>query len=387
MIAAGADTCCHGTTTDHILELQSIRGIASLFVVVGHCISFYAAPAWWNLFKHIVNTKAAVEVFFVLSGYVLGRSLYKGDFSRTSLEAYYIKRIARIYPALLVASAVALLYVSLVHFNVPIPAQSQWMSERFRAERFTIIHIAASFLGLLAFLIPPVWTIFVELVASALLPLAGILMANRVVLFWVLVIALVLVSVTVGGSVYYNVDLYLMDFALGAAIVLINPAHILPKVLTTHRMTVVVVLATALLICTRASFNVGPRDRWMHLYESALAALIIFTFAKMGFRSKPLRSRFFVWLGDISYSVYLLHFTVMCLTAAVLQIACPNAISTLGGVVAGLLLSVVTICVVLPLSALMYQKVELPGIRLGKWIARARTVDVTAERAPVARPL
>src|ERR1700736_6060141 len=64
----------HGVLRDHsghIVELQSLRGIAATAVLFGHVIGYYAIPDWLIFLGKLSNGRAAVVVFFVLSGYVL----------------------------------------------------------------------------------------------------------------------------------------------------------------------------------------------------------------------------------------------------------------------------------------------------------------------------
>jgi peptidoglycan/LPS O-acetylase OafA/YrhL len=117
-----------------IAYLDSIRGIAALLVVAYHC--WIAADARERLgltgTPHSVTSlvlqvvarlfeagRASVMLFFVLSGYVLARSLAK---HRVSYGGYAIKRILRIYPAFFVVIAAS--YVLHRAFGVPPHAPS-----------------------------------------------------------------------------------------------------------------------------------------------------------------------------------------------------------------------------------------------------------------------
>ena len=55
-------------------RLESLRGVAAMMVAVGHAFLAIDAPyraGWFQIF----NGHAAVRLFFVLSGYVLGLAL------------------------------------------------------------------------------------------------------------------------------------------------------------------------------------------------------------------------------------------------------------------------------------------------------------------------
>ena len=62
----------------HLVELQSLRGLAATLVVVDHCFSYYKSPHYLQNIRDVVgNGDASVVLFFVLSGFVLFRSQAK----------------------------------------------------------------------------------------------------------------------------------------------------------------------------------------------------------------------------------------------------------------------------------------------------------------------
>ena len=105
------------STTDHIVELQSLRGIAASIVMVGHALIYYDNPSWFYAFALAFNGRSAVVVFFVLSGYVLTRSLWNARFDKVTVVRFYIQRFFRIYPAIWIASTLGLVYLFALHWG------------------------------------------------------------------------------------------------------------------------------------------------------------------------------------------------------------------------------------------------------------------------------
>ena len=70
-------------------------------------------------------------------------------------------------------------------------------------------------------------------------------------------------------------------------------------------------------------------------------------------------------LGKISYSVYLNHTTVIFLMTPIYRWLYLNSLTLTLAFLISLLL---TFAVVLPISALTYRFIELPGIAAGKWV-------------------
>jgi peptidoglycan/LPS O-acetylase OafA/YrhL len=98
----------------HFKELDSLRGIAALVVVVYHWTHLWpdeAYPRWFHLLliltplQLITNGHASVVLFFVLSGFVLSLPQVRGQ--EVVYSIYLVKRICRIYLPYLAALALA----------------------------------------------------------------------------------------------------------------------------------------------------------------------------------------------------------------------------------------------------------------------------------------
>ncbi|HME26932.1 MAG TPA: acyltransferase [Acetobacteraceae bacterium] len=77
--------------------LDGLRGVLACYVMLSHTLPFAPLPAWLHwLFQH---GGAGVDVFFILSGLVIVQSL--ASFSYQPLP-FLIARVARIYPVFLV---------------------------------------------------------------------------------------------------------------------------------------------------------------------------------------------------------------------------------------------------------------------------------------------
>lgn len=100
--------------------VDGLRGIASLSIVLFHCffgamvllkdfdrISVFTAqlPAWLGF---LANTDKAVDVFFMVSAYLLGGALIRESQRSGTIAArnFYIRRLFRIYPLFLLGLAV-----------------------------------------------------------------------------------------------------------------------------------------------------------------------------------------------------------------------------------------------------------------------------------------
>ena len=351
--------------SDQITELQSLRGIAAVTVMISHCLVGYGPSPLLTRISGVFNGRAAVVIFFVLSGYVLTRSLQRSRFNRSSVLRFYARRIFRLYPAIWVASALGLAYLFALHWQIPPDRPGPVIQHSFRLDRFDTLHIVASFAGMTTFIIPQLWTIFVEIVSSIAIPgIAFAALYHRHWFVWLLGLAL-LVSFLVPNT-YYHVTLYLVDFVVGVGLAVFGLVVGLFRNAPARSLVCIGLIALACM-------QFLPLDYWSplaNLLEMAVAASIIGTLVGASERVYLLRSRFLRFLGDISYSIYLLHFLVLCTVIKALTLlqqalgVCPDIY------VLTIALACVTCAVTILLSWLTYVYVEEPGIELGKRVLR-----------------
>jgi peptidoglycan/LPS O-acetylase OafA/YrhL len=157
-----------------IPALDGLRGIAILLVLARHGARVFeperqaVLPIFgWDLIIPFENGWAGVDLFFVLSGFLITHHLAKHGppFSKEFLKKYFTKRILRIFPAYYFFLAV----VSLGLLPFYRPAQ-----EGLKAAVYTHLFFFQDYLG--SGIVPAFWSIAVEerfyLVAPSLLLLA-----------------------------------------------------------------------------------------------------------------------------------------------------------------------------------------------------------------------
>jgi peptidoglycan/LPS O-acetylase OafA/YrhL len=99
------------------------------------------------------------------------------------------------------------------------------------------------------------------------------------------------------------------------------------------------------------------------LIESVSAATLITGIVERTWA--PLRRQAAVRLGDISYSLYLIHFIIMSITAKLISRWLVDGNSRAVALMAS------TLLLTLPFAVLTYEMIEKPGIIVGKKIAGA----------------
>ena len=110
----------------YIRSHTALRGIAALLVCVYHYVMFVCGADWMaGASRLLANGYAAVDLFFVLSGYILTARyghVFAAGIERGAWRDFINRRFARLYPLHLATLAMALPF-ALFRKNADLPAQ------------------------------------------------------------------------------------------------------------------------------------------------------------------------------------------------------------------------------------------------------------------------
>src|ERR1700733_427874 len=357
----------------HIDELQSLRGVAALIVAVSHMSSIYSLPPMVRIaIDAICNAHASIIVFFVLSGYVLTGSLLRRGLSWPSVKGFYVGRLFRLLPALWVASAVSAVFLLLFPHRMIHPAITNWFMLYLPSfPREPQLILAA--LAIDRSLIMPVWTIFIELMGSAIMPLLVAISLMKTRLFsWILFAMGVAAYTLVNAPHRLNSLVYMFDFALGTWLASRNW-----KLFSVKSLPVVFGAALTLIFFRFVWFTIltghamplyfGYADPLPMLVEGIAACFLIGALASEHGGVRLLRSPWAVWLGNISYSLYLIHFPVAILVAKVLSRVFSDRTRA---TTATAVLMTSGLAISFSLAFLIYRFIERPSIAFGKRVSK-----------------
>ena len=303
------------SATGELDHLTGMRGIAALLVAFHH-IAEYIDPYIPTLLSKLVhNSYLAVDFFFVLSGFIIAYT-YTDNFKKYStpaLKAFYIKRIARIYPLHL------LIWLGYLSIPLAFYATGRVFSsvDRYSIDGYfwglTLMH-NWGWLDQLQWNIPS-WSISTELLAYLFFP-PIIVVVNRsyqafgrpiVLLLIFLCLSLLSYFYAINDSKHIGDNIErlgflrcLLEFFSGVCIW---------KLFSSDSGELKKSANIVLLIGISATLFAGDLQNY---YYAPLVIMCIFVFTLYDkvilfpVFSKPL----LVWLGEISYSIYLVHFLV-----------------------------------------------------------------------------
>jgi peptidoglycan/LPS O-acetylase OafA/YrhL len=381
-------------STGFLSQIESLRGFAALSVAYAHCAivllpylgMFERDPATalagayaLQPIELIANARAAVILFFVISGLVLSLALDKARPASwlSGFGAFVGRRALRLYPAHLVSLLLFVPVAGLTIFQLPIPEAARldtpatglifWSGSGIYGDL-----ILSEFLGTLALASytynPVVWTLQIELLAAfclpafALLSRPGRLGADLAALF-ALTIACALLDWAIHPVIVFS---YLPAFYLGC----MARTHGRRLVAAAGDKGFAALLAGgfALLVIPEIIVGVG-HARIAIILEMALGAFALVSALAWG--GTRISDRILLHpaarsLGRVSYSFYLWH-SLLLFAIVRLELAsiAPETFARFDRALA-LATFLVSAGATWAVASLSYRWVERPFIRLGR---------------------
>ena len=295
--------------SNHRIEyLDSMRGIAALMVLIYHFIGWkWADQTNFHLASFIFNGSDAVSFFFVLSGFVLSYKYFHST-SQLNISNYIKKRILRLYPAYIIAVILNYFYWksdSILDLNLIPVFNDIFLDKQGIWKEFLMVQNNHRFYF-------PGWTLGVEMALSLLMPFLIISGKTNIrYLWWFLPISFIMESYLTKFSFH---------FALGALL-----SYYYPKIISYDwknwayfKYRYIILLTVFILFSIRQIEKMFPFGRAydqitfylnIDLYHiTGLASALIILWVLINKKAQKLLSNpVFMFLGKISYGIYLFH--------------------------------------------------------------------------------
>ena len=340
-------------------RIESVRGIAALTVACLHAVTpLFEHPPPSGLdgvglfaIKAVTNGYGAVVAFFVISGFVLARSLERNF----EAKAFAIARAFRLIPAAVVTVGVFfVLYAVWGHFVY--------------SASYSVLNVVLNMLMLRADINGVMWSMKAEVIATSLIFVCswiGLTGRSR----WLLAIAAALFALSFVGEYCHALgdDTNLGPlFAFPIGVWLHFEGRKLVSGLSTGSATLVA-CAAVLVFCGCSFFNTVASLGLLAECLSAATLIALIAFRETDAIFAPLDHLIVRFYGKISYSFYLLHPLSLWSTARVIDYL------QWGGLpvsVIAVTVAAYSIAVTTPFAYLNWRLVELPFIRLGRIASR-----------------
>jgi peptidoglycan/LPS O-acetylase OafA/YrhL len=366
------------TTRYH--QLDSLRGIAALTVVFNH-YSQITLTRWlqhvpWRV---IAEGHSAVILFFALSGFAL--TLQVTGESRPGFAEFVVKRVCRIYiPYLFAVLAAYAAYCVLYRSNLS--WTGEWFNEAWHAgiDRHDLLnHIYFLIPFSNSTLDPVLWSLVYEMRISLIFPILIVVVFAMPLWFSIALSAglslaafgyyfplhRTLMEASLRGEWIPTIH-YISMFVLGALIARYRDAIVSKLAPISPRWlfgALVISLALYVLVGSVNRHLIsndvlrGFADDWVVL--PAVTGILILAISLRPF-ADFLAARPLVFLGKISFSLYLLHCIVLL-----------GVLHYFGETYHGMSMLIAAV-LILPVSIAGYYAIEKPSIRLGRYLSRSK---------------
>ncbi len=344
---------------NRIKSLDSLRGIASLTVVIFHCLLSYKLffNAYQNVYdNHFVKWmsvtplhtvwagKEAVLLFFILSGFVL--SIPYINNKPPQYSTFMMKRFFRIYGPYIVAMLFSTIMVSLFAHFKDVSGLSKTYSERWDHE--VSLKAILSYIFMIDFdkanVNGVIWTLFHEMRISFIFPfflliimkfnfVKSLFITVSINAFFFLIITLLLKGIENEYVHFFVLSIretfyYCTYFLFGAF--LCKYKNKLERLENLNKPFKALLVLISLVLLNSKWFVVltGISNTRIEDLISVVGILLLFSLV---LTSKSLDRALsltpLIWLGKVSFSLYLVHIPVLMLTTIFLSKIMPLSIT------------------------------------------------------------
>lgn len=313
-----------------------------------------------------------VPIFFVVSGYLITDLLFQEwqQNKRIDVIGFYIRRVKRLYPALVTLVLATTAYITLFARDLLTNIRAvittnllyvyNWYQVAHHESYFDKFGTQSPFTHLWSLSIEGQFYLFWPLIIIVLLKFVKKkqpIFDTMIILAFIsaLLMAILYRTGQDPSRVYYGTDTRMFSILLGAALAVVWPSTALKKDLPTNlRMLLDVVGGGALLLLCLMFMQMTGESALVYrggmFFFSVLSMILVAVVAHPGADlNRLLTNRLFTWIGKRSYGIYLYQYPVLVFFESKINVADHS-----------FLYALIEVALILILSDLSYRFLELP---------------------------
>lgn len=362
---------------NYISSLDGLRACAIILVLIWHYIGCLLSDDLLSGYGHPIKTAlswtwSGVDLFFVLSGFLIGRILIVSKGSQTFFKTFYMRRVLRIFPAYYLIILILIVF-NLTHQSEKFP----WLMNDLQPTYFYIFYLQNIYMSLEGFgghWLSVTWSLAVEEQFYLILPLI-VYFVQPLKLIKYLIFGILI------ATLFRSISGPLLDSWLGAYVLL--PARmdsLLIGVIIAYyhlngtidrlfkkeikaligALAIIFVLLMALVLFSDAERIGGVFNHFLYAVFYGLLLILVIV-SENNILSKFLSLPILGFLSKISYMIYLTHQIFNGILHQAMLNQAPQ-INNFNDAKVTLIALGATIC----FSALSYYTMERPIMKIGQ---------------------
>ncbi len=363
------------STKNHLTYLDSARGIAALMVFASHFIGLFLHDKMNVHYLFLIfNGNDAVSFFFVLSGFVLSYKYLVLD-KPLDIKKYYVTRIFRIFPAYFIAVTISALMANREQMNLNTLTDLFILNKRQFWEEALLFRLYNKYLIV-------GWSLTIEMGVSLIIPFFVALAIRDKKLISYLIVVLLVIGVYFCNSLHF-----LFGVLIACYFSKIRDASF--KETKWYKYRYAILPLAFVLFSLRHIDAIAPLGSMYNYLAGYLSvdffvysgiAAFVFLVAIIHSRSaqKFLEKKPLIFMGKISYGVYLVHVTLL----NYIYYFFTHYDTPAHHILLLILAVIIYFMGTLVAATLMHYLIELPFIRVGKRIVGRMKPSLIISREP-----